>query len=716
MAKIDFSEFGGQEDSPQGNKIDFSEFGGYSDQPQNQVQNISGLPLVQQYQALKSAFGNQRTPLDTVRDVLSGALSGAAKGGELLNKGVMQIPGAQNFASYLQSKLPTSMRTSDEDVNNMLASVGSPNKSLAGNIEQGVGSYLPFGPAGKVLAGTGILGELAGGGLYGVSNTAPEDKNLFGILPSGPTWGGITDATLNALTHGIGKGLESLRPTNFLRGNLSNEELAKNAAAASDTTTSLGNITASPMLKHQFENMVSKFPLSGANEAMQSAAQATVEKGKNILGDMLGENSPDDINAQLKEKLNEEWNKAQQNKEAAYGKFNQAAEDAKEVPNLSKFRDALQRNKSVLEKISILPGDPVGQEIYQRVANATRGLENGSKVPPTRYMETEPGQITRNPLTGEAQNINLGNPSGIGSQRLPYTPLSATGLIEEEKPSYQDANILKGRLNQLASAYKSSSDVDQRSLGNIYKDLGSSLRDDVRKSVSDTQHPKLINAYNQAEENYASNFSKFLDKDVYKFINGNGDSDMLTSTFIKPSRVNDRANQINKLSPLLGESQPLISYSYFSRALDNDGNLNPGKLATLIKNLGANQFEALVPDPVMRNRLKSYSKLYSMNSTGVNLMMNPDTGQKNMSILPLLMAKMGSTALGGTIGGIPGAIAGAFAPGIMAKPMVHYLTDPGVRKALIAKMLSNKALFTPQTQQAQALAQGIKQGAFSNGT
>jgi hypothetical protein len=74
------------------------------------------------------------------------------------------------------------------------------------------------------------------------------------------------------------------------------------------------------------------------------------------------------------------------------------------------------------------------------------------------------------------------------------------------------------------------------------------------------------------------------------------------------------------------------------RALDENGVLNPLKLKTLIsKNaLGQRQFEALFPNPVIRNALRDYSDLVNMNTKALKLMQNPETGQMNMDLLPLL--------------------------------------------------------------------------------
>lgn len=651
----------------------------------------------QKAQAINNITGGNRTPIDTMRDLLSGALTGAAKGGEFLNRQEMRIPGAQNLATYLRSKLPQSLQNvnvSDQDVNQMLQQVASPNKSIGGNIAQGVGEYLPYVPVG----GAGLGGQIASGAAFGAGTSAPGES---------ATKNAIEDAALNAITHGVFAGANALRPSNLFRGNLTPQQLQQNLAAAGQTTTGLGDVIGSPFLKRQYENVISKLPFSGATEKLQQAGQAVTNKGSDILSSLLGNASPENVTDQLQDALMKNFKDHQAQKDNLYTNFNQIADQAGEKPDLSNFSDALQRNKDDLKNISILSGDPTGRTLFNKVSSYASGLSESAPSKARGVLSTEP-EIQRDPLTGAPVSSGLGKDVSQVAQntRQAYTPLGSNALPVVDRPTYQDANILKGRLLQAANTYRASPDASQRSLANVFDDLGRSLRQDVHSSVSETKNAPLINAYNQAEENYQNNFSKFLDKDIYKFISGKKDADTITQSFIKSSKSADRANDLNKLGQALGESRPLLSYSYFSRALDNEGNLNPAKLSTLIRNLGKNQFKALVPDYDMRNALRNYKKLYGMNVKGVNLMQNQATGQQALDILPALLAHSGSTILGGMAGGLPGALAGMVLPGLAARPAVSALTSPAVREALVRKMIANQPWSKKPVPYLQAALQG----------
>lgn len=156
---------------------------------------------------LNYVTGMNRTPLDTIRDVVGGATSGIIHGGELANKAIMKIPGTQELATYLHNKLPKGMSTNDEDVNKLINKISSPNKSISGNIAQAVGSYLPYGAVGGIRA----LGSTIAGAAYGAANTNPDEQNLLGILPNGRVGGAVEGAVSNALLHGAGSLINKFR-------------------------------------------------------------------------------------------------------------------------------------------------------------------------------------------------------------------------------------------------------------------------------------------------------------------------------------------------------------------------------------------------------------------------------------------------------------------------------------------------------------------------
>lgn len=632
------------------------------------------------------ATGNNRTPLDTLRDLGAGAISGLGKGGQ-----------------FIASKL-TGGYAPTVDMDQMTAPIASPNQSIGGQITKGVGSYLPYGAAG----GASLVGQTLAGGASGLANTGDQESNLFGLLPSGKTGGAIEGALLNALTHGAFEGLQALRPSKMFRGNLSPEQLQRNVNITQGTETGLGDVIQSPYLKRRLENTLTNVPLSGANESLQRTGNLVVDKGNDLLKQMLGDNESYNIPQKIADDLTEQSKLHTENKENLYEKVNNIADENNLFPTLTKFKNALQRNKSALNNINILGGDPLGQNLFEKISNSTGVLEKQNTKNIKQSVQVPDENIAKDPLTGQP----LQKQPTIGIQQVVNKPinnkseiLGSNALPITYKPSYRETNILKGRLNQYANIARQSPDVAQRALANVYDDLGKSLRSDVHDSISGSGHAPLINAYNVAEENYQKNFSPFLDKEIYKYTHGKKDAETIISNFIKTSRADDLAGRLSKLANKLpDQSKPLLGYSYFSRALDNEGNLNPAKLGTLYSKLGKNQLKVLVPDQEMRRSLSNYVKLQGMNKEAQYLMFNPKTGQRNTDALIT-----GLLALGGHLatGNIKGAATAVAAPLIAGRYTTKALTSPQFREALVKAMIENKSWNPNALKGIQAGVQGL---------
>lgn len=623
----------------------------------------------QRMQQLQYITGANRTPVDTLRDLAYGALTGLGKGG-------------QAIASALTGGYAPTV-----NMDEVFAPVASPNKSIGGEITKGVGSYAPYAIAGGAtllpeMAAEGGLGaqissmlanpgQLAAGAGYGAATSEPGEKHLGGWLPSGRLGGALVGAGLNLVPAGLAKGFEMLRPSNLFKSNLSPEQLAKNVEAAAGTQTDIGNVLGNPFLQRQYENVLSKMPMSGAVDAMQQTGQQVAQKGENVLSDVLGVNNPENITDQVNEALIKQFDSHQATKNNLYTQANKIADESGlklELPNFSK---KAQQYSDAIDATNMLKFEPDMQRIFSKLQNY------------------------KNPVQ-QTQNVGA------------IVDASGQPIINETMTSYptlQEANLLKGRLNHYAQVAGSSSDSAQRNMARVFGDLSKTLKSDINSTIEASGNKELQGAYQTAEKNYAQNFSPFLDRDIYRYLNGKADPDTIVQKFLKTGQV-DRARSLEKLtSKLSPDEQRLIAYSYLSRAVDNEGNLNPGKLATLIGKLGKNQFKTLVPDANLRKQLTDYRTLYNMNTKAVNVMHNPPTGQQALD----LMASLGSAFGGAHVGGPIGAVAGFVAPGIASRGIVKAMTSPAVRERLVNAMIENKPKFntTAKVVGSQSLAQAL---------
>lgn len=572
---------------------------------------------------------------------------------------------------------------------------------------QGIGEYAPFGAA----APESLLGQTVAGGAYGLATGNPNESNLLGFLPQGKIGKGIESALINALTHGVVSGIDKLRPSKLFRGTLTPEQLKSNVAAAGETPTGLGDVIQSPRLKRLYENFLTKMFFSGANEKMLESGLAVKNKAQDIM-EHLGSGNQEDALDQLNEKLINKYETHQENKNNLYREFENIAEQTKEKPQLTNFRDALRKNKDSLDKLSILRGDPLNSGLFDKISSFTGALDSPSLSTVKRLAEVPDIDIIKDPLTGQSystptskrimQDVTVNNnvPPSYGSGS---SALGTSGVIDYYNPSYKEGNFLSAAL--IRAANLAQHNPAERAVSGVYRSLGNALKKDVKESVSNSNNPRMINAFNQAEENYQNNFSGFLDKDIFKFLGNTEKSDKLAASFIKKQEP----KKLEKLTSLLqGQEKDQLAYAYLGNALDNEGNLNLAKFSTLIEKLSPKQFKNLIPDPILRKQIKNFNKLYKMNQKSVSIVQNPETGQKNLDILPGVMVQAGTAAAGGKLGKVAGAVTGFLAPGLISKPLVNWLTSPEARKNLVKAMIEGKKIDPRILQSLQASMQGLQ--------
>lgn len=649
----------------------------YSDMPKSDFYSKVGLqagsgsqPMTdeqkqQKMQELQYITGSNRTPFDTIRDVGAGVIEGLGKGGQFIGSQMEKIPGFQKLQQSVQGA--TGISVPPVNFDQLVAPIASQNKSIGGNLAQGIGEYLPYALAG----GASIPGQLAAGAAHGAATTPQGDTNMFGLLPNGPVGGAIKGAGLNLIGAGAGKLLEALRPSKMFRGTLSPEELQANARAAQGTETDIGNVIGSPLLQRQYENVLAKAPMSGAVDTMQRTGQAVEKRGENVLSNVLGVNSPENVTDQVHEALLKQFDAHQTVKNDMYTEANNLADQTGLKLELPNFAKKANEYSDAIDSTNMLKFEPDMAKIFNKLKNYKNPVQQSTN---TGAIIDQSG----NPLINETTTTY---------------------------PTLKEANLLKGKLNNYAQMAGKSPDPAQRNMARVFGDLASSLKGDIQSTIDQSGAGALKTAYNQAEENYAKNFSPFLDRDIYKFLNGKADPDTIVQSFLKTGQV-DRGRSLAKLtSKLTPDEQRLIAYSYLSRAVDNEGNLNPAKLATLVGKLGKNQFKTLIPDADLRNQLTDYRKLYKMNTKAVNTMHNPPTGQQVMDLITKGAGAMGGNMLLGPVG----ALAGWAAPGLASRGLVKAMTNEGTRGNMIKAMIENKPKFTGPVKSVatSSLAQGL---------
>lgn len=523
---------------------------------------------------------------------------------------------------------------------------------------RGAAEAAPYiGDIAKYLGGEGYGSTVGRVGLgsagYGAA-TSPDDRTQGALI------GALGGALGGAASKAIPDAISALSQTSRVKSMYSPEEIARNVEASRGTQTPLGDIIGSPAMKRKFDIELPKNEYSGAEEKMAESARQVIDKGNQMLGGYLGNTAPEQVNEKLGDALKQAFQQQQATKKSLYSGVEDLAKKEGLKLELPEFGKTAKKYTDLINDTNFLKFEPDSKTLINKLANYRE---------PVKQVE------------GKILDVN-GNP-----------------MTTAKYPSLQEANILSGKLNDLAKTHRASPSPEDRHMANVLGDMGKALKGDIRSSIEQSGSEDLQNAFSSAEENYKKNFSPFLDKDIYKFIGGNKSPDELISTFIKTGGNTDKSDQLSKLMTKLSpDDQNLVKYAYLSRALkgtEDNRTIDPLAFKNLWGDtkLGQNQKKSLIPDKDERRELENYAKLAGMNVEGLTRMFNPKTGYRALGSLS--HAKEIGAAFGGYAhGGIPGAVIGAL--GIKAigsaldKRMVNKLTDEGARTKFIQQMSMNK--------------------------
>lgn len=468
---------------------------------------------------------------------------------------------------------------------------------------------------------------------------------LGGFLSGGP-------GSINAAKTGVKAAINPLRPSTFLRGPLSKEELIKNFNAAQGTNTPLGSILDSPNLRQMFENTTVNFPFSGGDQITADIANQVARQGENLL-EMSGKGLPiGEPREQIKSAIDTAFQKQQKIKDTMYEPVNDLANSQGfnlELPSLEKVA---QEFGSTMNNSPLFKGDPTLKKAFNQLSN----YKNSTK---SEQLKT------------------------LGPDALLSKPIVT-------HPSIVEAKGLANRLETEAAKYMRSPNPTDHFIAGKYNQAANAIRKDIKEQIAKKGSPELKEAFHKAEKNYAENYSQFLDKDVWKLLDPEANIDNIINDIIKPGATTDKFSRLEKIQNILPDEQKnLIGNAWLKRALDKEGNLDPKQFAQLINKLGTKQFEALFPDKQFRDQLLNYGRLRGMNEAALSRMANPKTGYSG-NFLKNLGALLGTTGYAYSQGGTPLAAATLVGLPLLARKANKVITSPKVRESLIKKMIERE--------------------------
>ncbi len=566
-------------------------------------------------------------------------IAGAAEAGH----GILNTP--YNIGKYLEEKsknqptLAKKLGWSSENIPhlpeyNYPEMLGLPkNSTLADKLIRGIVEFAPamalpeaeLGKAGQALTKIPMVGNY----LNKAARIGVPQAGYGATQDKNPVEGAATGLATGLVAPAIESGINALRPSRMFRGTLSPEELKSNLSSTEGTNTGLGQVIASPTLNRLQENILPYVFGSGAESTMQESAKQVAEKGTNLLDKIKGENDIENFGETLKSSLKEASKIATQEKNEGFKQLNELADKSGLKIGRSNFQ------KTASDVLSTINESP----------------ELKSEFSPELYKKIE--NYAKNP---EGNTLKL-------------------------------TNIFKGKIGDIANDMYQEGKMHEYG---IFKALKESLGKDVDEGFEKSDNPLIKEMYEKNQKDYAEKYALFDDPDIVKFTRRGGDPDILLNHFLRGG-TSDRAYLLSKLVEQLGRQKnpsaqdiPLIAH--FSKSVDENGKVDPVKLASLYNKLGKNQKNVLIRDKDVREELEKFSNLTSKNKEAIYLMHNPKTGARNTELL----SKLTQIIFGATAGGVPGLLGVTGGSAIVGRLLNKALTSPKYREKLVNKMIENK--------------------------
>lgn len=463
--------------------------------------------------------------------------------------------------------------------------------TLSDKLIRGLAQYAPalalgeaeLGIAGEALGGAGKAGQFA---KSAIGQAVPQAA--FGATQNenplvGAAEGGIGSAAGTGLGAALEKGINAVRPSKLLRGNLTPKQLKENLNITKGTETGLGQVLQNPLLNRLQENVLPNILGSGAEKVAQRNAKLIQDKGTQLVNKMRGKIQPHEFSVKLQDSLKSAVKEARAAKNANFEKLNELAD-----------KHALK----------------VGREHFQSMAAKTINDIEQSPELKHEFGKDLYSSLIRYANNKEGNNLKL-------------------------------TNIFRGKLGDKANELYREGKMHEYGIVNDLKD---SLSKDIDASFEASGNPELKEAYQKAQKEYKEKYAPFEDKDIVKFSRQGGDPDLILSHFLKTG-ANDRATLLAKLDrayKLNNKSQVtsknLLPSAYLSKAFNEEGEINPVKFRTLYNKLGHKQREILFGKGKLHNEIKNYADLVGKNIEGFNLMFNPKTGQRLATLAQMVAA------------------------------------------------------------------------------
>lgn len=580
----------------------------------------------------KTGVESIKHPISAAKNIGIGLAEGAL--------GTLNAP--RNIAEYLASKGTISPETAG-----MI-----PQVPIQG-IEQSLGIEQPE-------EGMGLLRAIAG--FTPVSRVGAAAKGLKGIgqraaaaavYAAGQNQDPLQMALMEPILSGTGKAIESIpkaAPSAMLRGAAPMQEILERANAAAGTKAPLGDVLKNPGLKRFYENVMQTVPLGGVRNTLMDFGEQIDKQARSIYERLTGEpvkNAGESIKSALKKAYDE----AHEVKRNLYKKRDEIAEQSGVTSQREQFKKAVY---ALDEEIN---ADPLTQAFVD---------------PKTKQIITE----AKKALQPDIKQRELFNalPPELQKQLELDMPV--------EPASLKNMQFLK---SEIASLAREADIKGDRATARRLFILEDALAGDIENSIAGADNPALKAAHQAANKHYRENVLPFDDRDVAKYVKGQGDTDLLINSFLKTSRVADRSNLLNKLVAKVPEHKGTLLREFFQNQMKGD--FDPRQFARAYEKLQPKQRQILFSKD-QQAAMDNLSTLVNMGGEALSVMFNPKTGQRSQDLKSLTAPILSGAVL--SPGGLGSLLFGAAVPSLGTAALNKAMTSPAIRKRLIEKMLKTE--------------------------
>lgn len=479
----------------------------------------------------------------------------------------------------------------------------------------------------------------------------PNTAGLFNVAGQAPYWalGG------RAAKPAIRAGINQLRPSTHLArfGEQYSPEMAERARVAGQTPTPLGDVIGSGPLKRTFENK-----LPGVDPILTELEQEIVSRGQDLAKPTKGV----DPNEALANFIQKQYKQETGTKNSLYAPVNELARKEKFALEFPTASATARKNIKALEESPMLKNDADFASKVRKLFN----VANPKEIVPAKTNVSPVLDKSGNPIVKD------------------HTPEKI------RRPSIVEAKQVANKLYSEGKRLMKNPESRDRAVGGLYSRVSKEIRDDIRNQINQKGSTELKDAYKKAEKNYKNSFANYLDKNIYPYVSDTKDAESIIRQIVKPGKLNDKFRSIEKLNKILPADQKgMLGQAYLQSAINKYGDFDVKELSARLRALGPRQFRNLFT-PEQQSAVKDFDKFSRMNSEALNRLFNPHTGKRTADQANAISEAM-SAALFGGAGAFAGGPTGAIVS-LLARPafkgakdalMRKWLTDPGMREAVL---------------------------------